>query len=191
MDNRHTNEADKNSPYRTTGDGEGYTMLNISGRESARTDSEIAQYLRQGQSGANWFFLFGALSMVNTIVSLGNGSWSFLAGLGITQFIAGFAKAFAQSGGSAPIVIALLANAVAAGVFVLFGLMARRQQSWAFIVGMACYAADGLIFVLVQDWLSIAFHLFALYCISKGFIATNKLRKEMTEGRGLAKGQSA
>jgi hypothetical protein len=41
---------------------------------------------------------------------------------------------------------------------------------------MACYVADALIFLLVQDWLSIGFHLFALFFIFGGYTSLKKLK---------------
>lgn len=73
-------------------------------------------------------------------------------------------------------VIAFAINLAAAGFFVLMGLVARRGHIWAFIVGMVLYAVDGLIFLLVGDWWSIAFHLFALWGLFRGIQATRQLR---------------
>jgi hypothetical protein len=40
---------------------------------------------------------------------------------------------------------------------------------------MLLYFVDGLIFLLVQDWLSIGFHAFALFCIFGGYASMKKL----------------
>ena len=58
---------------------------------------------------------------------------------------------------------------------VLFGWLARKRMGWAFILGMLLYFVDGLIFLLVQDWLSIGFHAFALFCIFGGYASLKKL----------------
>ena len=42
---------------------------------------------------------------------------------------------------------------------------------------MVLYAIDGLIFLLVQDWLSIGFHLFALWGLYGGMKTINKLNE--------------
>jgi len=69
----------------------------------------------------------------------------------------------------------MIIGTAAAGVFFLFGRMSSKKKKWAFIVGMIIYALDGLIFLLVNDVKSIAFHIFALVCIYKGFSANKKL----------------
>jgi hypothetical protein len=43
------------------------------------------------------------------------------------------------------------------------------------------YALDGLLFLLVQDWLSLAFHAFALFCIFGGHSALKRLRQLQPE----------
>jgi hypothetical protein len=58
----------------------------------------------------------------------------------------------------------------------MFGVFANKLHTWAFLVGMILYALDGLIFLLVGDWLSVGFHVFALFCIFGGFSATRRLK---------------
>ncbi len=126
-------------------------------------------------SGARWFFWIAALSMINSIIVVMDGDWSFLAGLGITQLIDGLALQVSGDVGNAPIVVALILNATVAGVFALFGLQAGKRQNWAFVIGMILYALDGLIFVFVQGWASAAFHVFGLFCLFFGLRASWKL----------------
>lgn len=140
-------------------------------------DAVVAEQRRQAHSGANWFFWIAAFSIINSVVLLSNGQWSFLIGLGVTQLIDGIAgSAAAQLGGTAT-VIALVLDAMVAGFFIVMGLMSRRGFGWAFLLGMAMYALDALLFLFVKDWLSIAFHAFVLYCIYRGFTANGKLRQ--------------
>jgi len=125
----------------------------------------------QFKSGANWFFFIAGLSVINSLVLLLGGTFNFIVGLGITQVI----SALARELGPIWKTIAFVLSVIAAGFFVLFGALAKKRHKWAFIVGMILYAFDGLLFLLVQDWLSIAFHLFALYGIYKGLGALTSL----------------
>jgi len=138
---------------------------------------EIAALAAKANSGANWFFWIAGMSVVNSLVAAFEGQWSFIIGLGITQVFDAFALVFGESAGSPGMAktIALCLDVAVAFVFVLFGLFARKRMTWAFIVGMVIYAADGLIFLLVGDWLSIGFHVFALYFIFAGFNALREL----------------
>jgi hypothetical protein len=63
----------------------------------------------------------------------------------------------------------------AAAVFAAFGMGSRRRLTWVFICGMFLYALDGLLFLVLQDWFSFGFHIFALFGIFGGFSACREL----------------
>jgi len=136
---------------------------------------------KRSSEGANWFFWIAGLSLVNSIILVTGGRWNFLIGLGITQLIDGVSIGIAKElGPDAGIVIRIIAfaiNVVVAGVFVLFGILAKRYK-WGFIVGMIVYALDGLIFLMVPDLLSIGFHLLALYGLYSGLKAFGQLKQD-------------
>lgn len=125
------------------------------------------------KSGSGWFFWIAALSVVNSIAALSKASFVFIVGLGVTQII----DSFAFRGGSNGVAVAAALDLVAAGIFVGFGVFARKGHTWSFLVGMVLYALDGLIFLLARDWLAFGFHIFALYCIFNGFRALRQLRQ--------------
>jgi hypothetical protein len=157
------------------------TTLNIDGKDYTATTGLAEAYRARSISGANWFLIIAALSIVNSIIILADGRWSFLAGLGMTQIIDGLAIGVAGEMGRTATIIALLMDAMVAGVFVLLGMFARKQQSWAFIAGMCIYALDGLIFLFVHDWFALAFHAYALYSIYGGFAANQKFHAAEAE----------
>jgi hypothetical protein len=160
---------------------EGFTTLNISGQDPAAMGGVAEEYHNQSVSGARWFFWIAALSMINSIISLFDGNWGFLAGLGLTQVLSGLAVGLSQDLGSAVTVVALVLNIFVAGFFVSLGWFAQKGQTWAFIVGLVVYAIDGLIFLMVQDWLSVAFHGFVLFCLVRGLLAQNKWKQLQSE----------
>lgn len=142
------------------------------------TDAQRANLIRQAlniqvKRGANWFFLIAALSLVNTVITLVGGATRFVVGLGVTDIVAGVAREFGNSG----MVVSIVVNVVAAGIFAGFGLLARTNKSWSFIVGMVLYTLDGLLFLLVPDIMSIAFHVLALVFMFKGLKANMDLMK--------------
>lgn len=165
LSNQTTNESAAQS---------GITTLGMDAPEANYIEQEKAQLEPRIHSGANWFLWIAALSIINSIILVANGSWSFLAGLGITQLIDGLAYNISEEIGSAATVVAMVLNLTVAGAFVVFGLQARKAQNWAFITGIILYALDGLIFVWAEVWFSVAFHVFALYCILQGFLASRK-----------------
>jgi len=71
----------------------------------------------------------------------------------------------------------MLVNVIIAGFFVLFGFFSRKRATWAFIVGIVVYALDGLLFLLVKDFVSIGFHVFALFFIVRGLMSLMQLKK--------------
>lgn len=119
----------------------------------------------QLKSGASWFYWIAALSLVNSIAALSGTGWRFLLGLGVTQLIDALGSTL---GGGAKVIVFVL-DLVVAGVFVLFGVFANKAQLWAFVVGMTLFGLDGLLMLLVKDWLGVGFHVFVLYCLYRGF----------------------
>ncbi len=141
--------------------------------ETQRLLQERLKIEGQIKGGASWFFWIAGLSIINTIIFLAGAQWSFIIGLGVTQLVAGVAS---EAGSSAKIV-AFIVTLIFAGIFVFFGIFSGKRHNWAFIVGMILYALDGLLFLLVPDWLSIGFHVFALFCIFAGLRANFKLKR--------------
>jgi hypothetical protein len=119
------------------------------------------------RGGASWFYWIGALSVINTLISMGGGGMRFIFGLGITQFT----DTIGSLGGNGGSVAALVVTIVVAGVFALFGYFGSQGKKWAFLVGMALYGLDAGLCVLVGIILSAAFHAWALFRMYQGFRA--------------------
>ena len=113
------------------------------------------------KAGAGWFLWVAGLSMVNSILSLSGSGFRFIFGLGIAQIV----DALAHQAGSSGFALDLIINGFVAGIFVVFWNFARQGQNWAFLVGMALYAVDGLILITFKDFLGVAFHAYVLYRI--------------------------
>ncbi len=145
------------------------------------TTQDLVRLALEFKRGANWFYWIAALSLVNTIIVLFGGTMSFIIGLGITQLIDGFAQALAAEVSPTPAVVikisAVFADLLLAGLFCLFGLLSGRKHTWAFIVGIILYALDALIFLLITDWIAIAFHVLALFFIFNGLRALLRLNE--------------
>jgi hypothetical protein len=129
------------------------------------------------KSGANWFFWIAGLSIFNTIIFRLGIELTFLIGLAGTVFVEGVGIAVADElPGSATLVmvLALFAEILVAGIFVLFGVLARKGLRWAFIVGMVLYALDGVLWLVLGVYLPAGFHLLALWFIFGGLRALGK-----------------
>jgi len=119
------------------------------------------------RGGASWFYWIGALSVINTLISMSGNGTRFIFGLGITQFT----DAVGAHGGGSGSAAALVVTVVIAGVFAIFGYFGGQGQKWAFLVGMILYAVDAGLCVLVGIILSAAFHAWALFRMYGGFRA--------------------
>lgn len=124
------------------------------------------------KSGASWFYWIAALSLINSLAALSGSDWRFIVGLGITQIVDGFGEGIGGGGK----IVALILNLIVAGLFVLFGVFANKNHVWAFVTGMVLFALDGLIFVLVQDWLGVGFHVFVLFMLFRGMQAGRAMK---------------
>jgi hypothetical protein len=70
-------------------------------------------------------------------------------------------------------------SATIAGVFVVLGYFARGASAAAFVVGMALYALDSLLFVLVGDWIAVGFHGFVLFMLFGGLSILQAVRRQV------------
>jgi hypothetical protein len=116
------------------------------------------------KGAASWFVVIAGLSIVNSVLSMTGAKVTFIFGLGLTQIV----DAIAHQAGSAGFVLDLIVNGVIAGVFVFFWNFARKGAKWAFFVGMGLYVVDALILLPFKDYLSAAFHAWALYRMYNG-----------------------
>ena len=122
------------------------------------------------QSAARWFWWIAGLSLVNAVMFHSGSDVNFVVGLAMTTLAS---VAFAQN---LPIAVALAAIMI--GFYFLMGFYAQRRALWAFYLGLAVYALDALIYVLFQDWMSVAFHALAAFFIFKGVQRTRELARE-------------
>lgn len=150
-----------------------FEQYNESARaEAAADDLELR---RQISSGANWFYWIAGLSLVNSVISLFEGNWSFAVGLGITQIFDGIARAAVEEGvGNWIKYVFFTLDLIAAAVFAIFGVFANRAQSWAFVTGMILFALDGAILLFFGDVLGIIIHALALYFLVRGLLAARQ-----------------
>jgi hypothetical protein len=149
--------------------------LGLSGSPQQSLTSLVEQKLRAERvvkAGANWFITVAVLSMINSVLSMSGAGIRFIFGLGIADFVDAMAHQAGQSG----FVLDLIINGFVAGVFVVFWNFARKGQQWAFIVGMALYALDGLVMLYFKDILAVAFHGYGLYRIYSGMSGVPQLR---------------
>lgn len=142
----------------------------------------MARYRLEQQvlSGANNFFWIAGLSLINSILYLMNVNWSFFIGLGITQLIDAIASNLAiEAGRSGAIlrVAGLGVDVFLIGMLVFFGVFARKRHLWAFVIGMLVYALDGILLLLIGEFVGVALHVLFLFLIFRGTQALRQLEK--------------
>ncbi len=77
--------------------------------------------------------------------------------------------------------IAILLSSVILGMFVLFGVLAKRGLLVSLIFGMLVYALDGVLcWVVFEDWIGVAFHLFVLWKMLSGLRGQMQLNQLAT-----------
>src|SRR6266851_9245535 len=95
---------------------------------------------RTAKAGANWFYWIAAMSVVNSIIFLTGGSLVFAIGLGMTQFVDGWARGLASlTGTEAGGIIRILELALDLGfisLFVIGGALGHKRHQWALAIGM-------------------------------------------------------
>lgn len=136
---------------------------------------------KQIRGGASWFYWIAGLSMLNSFLMWLGWNITFLIGLAVTQVIDGFIHAVgAELGVEGNVIIGLIAlmlDAVAAGVFVVFGYFARKKHKWSFVVGMVLYGLDGVVFLMFGEIASFAFHVLGLIGLYTGIKGLKQLKE--------------
>jgi hypothetical protein len=164
----------------TTAAAQGFTTLGISGPSASGAPlrwAEAEGLRARAKSGARWFYWIAGLSLINSIAAVSGSDWNFLAGLGITQLISGFALGLSEDVGGSVNVIAFMLDILVAAFFESLGVWANKGETWAFILGIVVYALDGIIFLVFQLWFSLAFHAFVLYSLYRGLASNRKLKQ--------------
>lgn len=165
--------------------------LGLTGTSAATATDSQASYRTQLavamagiKRGAGWFDWIAGLSIVNSLIALFNGNWHLVFGLGITEVVDYLAQ---RSGSTRGQVIGFVVTLAVAGFFWLMGHFAKQAQRWALILGMFLYLLDGGLLILGQDWLSVAFHAYALFMLTKTFAAIKQFEavKHDAEAHGV------
>lgn len=136
----------------------------------ALTDEGRKTLEAQRRSGGQWFYWIAGLSLINSVLALTGQEWHFILGLGVTQLV----QELSQESGAAGLKAGLVGLGVI-GLFTVLGQRAIQGYRWAFVLGMTLFALDGVIFLLVQDWVGVGFHAFALVMILRGYSAARRL----------------
>ena len=123
--------------------------------------------------GADWFFWIAILSLINSLIVFYYQTPNSPLALGITRWLDGTTSGFNASmttGG-------LLTNLLVALVLAVFGLLSRRGNDIAFVVGIFLYVIDAMLVIGLQDFFGFGVHLIALFFLVKGLLASRHVRE--------------
>lgn len=140
--------------------------------------AKLAALDQQGRSGASWFYWVAALSIVNSAMLLGGANRHFVIGLAVTQFVDVIGM---QVGQNYPdhtkliYAVAIGINLTIALVVAAFGWLSKRRVPAVFPIGMFLYLLDGMLFLVLGDWMSAAFHAYALFAMWSGWSAYRQM----------------
>ena len=108
--------------------------------------------------GAGAFYAVAALALLDAALSFVSHDPGVIIGLGLTRWVAG----------ATPVAWVALPFVVG---FALLALLAQRGRLWAFALGAAVYALDGLIVLASHDWVGVAIHTVVLVAMVRGLDA--------------------
>ena len=133
------------------------------------------QLLQRRGSGGAWFYWIGGASILNSVLNAAGTQWGLAVGLGVTYLIDGLAESLSNTVRTP--IYAFIIDVAIAGGFLLIGRAARRGNLGWYAVGIGLYLLDGLLFVLVQDFLGIAVHAIGIYGLISGWRASRSLKR--------------
>ena len=129
--------------------------------------------LNRRNSGASWLNTVALFAIVNSALTFLEVNLRFIFGLGVADIGAAVAQ-YSESSGLKVVSIGI--TLTAAAIFAGLGIKARKGATWAFAVGLALYAADGAIWVMIGDWLEVGCHAFAVWMMFQGLRANREFK---------------
>ncbi len=123
--------------------------------------------------GANWFFWLAILSVINSFIVYFYNTPNTPVALGITQWMDGTTAGFNSSMTPGWLIV----NILIAGVFAVFGLLARKGNDVVFVLGIFLYAVDAMLTIGLRDLFGFGIHLVGLFFLVKGLLASRHIRE--------------
>ena len=120
--------------------------------------------------GANWFFWVAILAAVSSLLVHFFNFYDHFVGLGVSHYF----ELNAAAGTDSQRITALLISLAATGLLAVFGYFARHGNDIAFILGMFLYFIDGVVLLGYREFFAFAFHLFAIFFLCKGLLASRR-----------------
>lgn len=158
--------------------------VNQDGEVPPAVTGQEAGLVRTLYSGTNWFFWIAGLTLVNTVLAISGSDTTFGLGLGVTLLTDFISQDLVQKHAAMAGAIRVVQfgfDILAIGLTVLWGILGRKGQNWAIMVGGVLVALDTLLLGLITLSagggliISILIHIWALFGIFGAFGAGRKL----------------
>lgn len=149
----------------------GYSMNDNENSSDQKLIEDKLKLENAMKGGLSWFYWIAGLSIINTIMAYTKSETFFVAGLSTTFFV----KAASSEFSSLNLFFNII-NAILIVSFIIFGKYGKKNNLLIYI-GMGVYCLDSLFFLYAGEWVSIGFHVFALYGIYIGLKSKNQLSK--------------
>lgn len=150
------------------------------------TSMSAADKQRVGQrtlarSSVVWIQTISIMSVVNAVAILAGAKLRLAVGLAFTDL----AVAMAMEAGGVALALAIIALiGVAGGMYLLAWLFKKTGRMWIAIVVVVFYALDILPSLLTKSYISVGFHVVAIFGIIQGLQAFRALQKEQAASAG-------
>lgn len=127
--------------------------------------------VREMQLGASWFYWVAILAVANSLIVWYFGIPSLFFSLGTTQYVDAH---WLAAGPASQRTTGLVMNLALAGILAAFGYLSRKGSDVAFIIGMFLYVFDAVVSLGYRDFFGFGFHMFALFFMAKGLLASRR-----------------
>jgi hypothetical protein len=142
-------------------------MENAANLTDIHSDSAKVAEMRMG---ANWFFWIAILSVISSLLVWYYDFANHLVNLGINEYFAHKGDTGTNSGP----MFALAMSFVFGAILAMFGYFARKGNDVIFILGAFLYFVDAIVLLGYREFFAFSFHIFALYFIFKGLLASRR-----------------
>lgn len=143
--------------------------------QTSLIDPERESMIKHIEGGTGFFSAIALFSIINMIIFLVGANIRFIIGLGITDLIAAIGMQSFQGNSTATIVV-IIADLTIAAFFFACGVFLKKHVTWLPVIGAIVYIIDGALLFFIRDFLSLAFHAYALFFIIRGIAALVKYK---------------
>lgn len=122
------------------------------------------------KSGASWFYWIAGLTAVNAGAWMAGSNVRFVVGTALVDVFNALGENSNARG------VAIILDVLLIALFVVCGIFAHKAHIWAFAVGITVYLLDTILCLIAQEWIGLAFHVWALFGLAQAMRLAWQLR---------------